>query len=113
EPPLQCAVAAAREIPPGSRGIGVMVDEDGSPTLFKAFHNAGAAAESFDRAVAAVGRARRFAWRFPDDDGAWLLRTCAEFDGVEAVDSIPTIALEDEQGRFIADRARYEEGNPL
>lgn len=106
-------MAAAREIPPGSRGIGVMVDEDGSPTLFKAFHNAGAAAESFDRAVAAVGRARRFAWRFPDDDGAWLLRTCAEFDGMEPVDSIQTIALEDEQGRFIADRARFEEGNPL
>ncbi|MFV1360721.1 FtsK/SpoIIIE domain-containing protein [Mycolicibacterium fortuitum] len=102
---------AAEEIPPGSKGIGVMVDEEGNPTVFKAFYNDGKAAEAFDAAVAAAGRARRFAWHFPDDDGAWLLRTCAEFEDFETVDSIPTIALEDEHGRYITANARYDEGN--
>ncbi|KDP09294.1 hypothetical protein MAV101_01330 [Mycobacterium avium subsp. hominissuis 101] len=103
--------AAAKEIPPGSRGIGVMVDEAGVPTLFKAFYNDGEAARVFDAATAAAGRARRFAWKFPDDDGAWLARTCAEFEGLEPVDSIPTIPLEDERGRYIEQNARYDEGN--
>ncbi|SIF25794.1 FtsK/SpoIIIE domain-containing protein [Mycobacteroides abscessus] len=105
--------AAAKEIPPGAQGIGVMVDEAGIPTVFKAFYNDGEAARVFDAATAAAGRARRFAWKFPDDDGAWMLRTCAEFGDLEPVDSIPTIALEDEQGRYIESHARYDEGNAL
>lgn len=104
--------AAAAEIPPGSRGVGVVVDEDGNPTIFKAFYNDGSDAEVFDRAIAAGGRRPRFAWQFPDDGGAWLQRTCAEGGDLPSVDDIPVIALEDERGRPIPERARYDEGSP-
>lgn len=104
--------AAAAEIPPGSRGVGVVVDEDGNPTIFKAFYNDGSDAEVFDRAIAVGGRRPRFAWQFPDDGGAWLQRTCAEGGDIPSVDDIPVIALEDESGRPIPERARYDEGSP-
>lgn len=104
--------AAAAEIPPGSRGVGVVVDEDGNPTIFKAFYNDGPDAEVFDRAIAAGGRRPRFAWQFPDDGGAWLQRTCAEGGALPSVDDIPVIALETADGTYLRDRARYDEGSP-
>ncbi|MBE5488543.1 hypothetical protein E3G71_001044 [Mycobacteroides abscessus] len=103
---------AAAEIPPGSRGVGVVVDEDGNPTIFKAFYNDGSDADVFDRAIAAVGRRPRFSWRFPDDGGAWLQRTCAEGGDIPSVDDIPVIALETADGTYLRDRARYDEGSP-
>lgn len=104
--------AAAAEIPPGSRGVGVVVDEDGNPTIFKAFYNDGSDAEVFDRAIAVGGRRPRFAWQFPDDGGAWLQRTCAEGGDIPSVDDIPVIALETADGTYLRDRARYDEGSP-
>ena len=103
---------AAAEIPPGSRGVGVVVDEDGNPTIFKAFYNDGSDAEVFDRAIAVGGRRPRFAWQFPDDGGAWLQRTCAEGGDIPSVDDIPVIALETADGTYLRDRARYDEGSP-
>lgn len=103
---------AGAHIKPGDMGMGVMVDEDGNPTAFKAFYNDGAAAEAMAAAVAASNRERRFAWQFPLDDGLWLSRTCADTDDLPAVDSIPVIPLEDEHG-YIAANARYDEGNAL
>jgi hypothetical protein len=105
-------IEATAHIKPGDMGMGVMVDEEGNPTAFKAFHNSGAAADTLDAAVATAGRTRRFAWRFPDDDGAWLQRTCADTDDLPAVDSIPVIALEDTHGNYIAANARFDEGSP-
>ncbi|WP_157625851.1 FtsK/SpoIIIE domain-containing protein [Mycobacterium sp. 155] len=102
---------AGAHIRPGDMGMGVMVDEDGEVVAFKAFYNGGQAAEILDAAVAAGGRASRFAWKFPDDGGEWLLRTCAAFEDTDPVDDIPTIALEDEHGRYIAEHGRYDEGN--
>lgn len=107
----QRVAEAGAHIKPGDMGMGVMVDEEGNPTAFKAFYNEGAAAAAMDAAVAASHRERRFAWHFPDDDGAWLQRTCAEFGDLEPVDSIPVIALEDEHGNYIRSNARYDEGN--
>lgn len=108
----QRVAEAGAHIKPGDMGMGVMVDEDGNPTAFKAFYNDGAAAEAMAAAVAASNRERRFAWQFPLDDGLWLSRTCADFDDLPAVDSIPVIPLEDEHG-YIAANARYDEGNAL
>lgn len=102
---------AGAHIRPGDMGMGVMVDEDGEVVAFKAFYNSGQAAEILDASVAAGGRARRFAWKFPDDGGEWLLRTCAAFEDTDPVDDIPTIALEDEHGRYIRAHARFDEGN--
>lgn len=102
---------AGAHIRPGDQGMGVMVDEDGDVVAFKAFYNGGQAAEILDAAVAAGGRARRFAWKFPDDGGEWLLRTCAAFEDTDPVDDIPTIVLEDEYGRYIQEYGRYDEGN--
>lgn len=103
---------AAAEIPPGSRGVGVVVDEDGNPTIFKAFYNDGSDADVFDRAIAVGGRRPRFAWQFPDDGGAWLQRTCAEGGDIPSVDDIPVIALETADGTYLRDRARFDEGSP-
>lgn len=102
---------AGAHIRPGDMGMGVMVDEDGEVVAFKAFHNSGAAADAMTAALAAGSRAPRFAWHFPDDDGEWLKRTCAADGDLEPVDSIPTIALEDEHGAYIEAHARYDEGN--
>lgn len=102
---------AGAHIRPGDMGMGVMVDEDGEVVAFKAFHNSGAAADAMTAALAAGSRAPRFAWRFPDDGGLWLQRTCAADGDLEPVDTIPTIALEDEHGRYIAAHGRYDEGN--
>lgn len=108
----QRVAEAGAHIKPGDMGMGVMVDEDGNPTAFKAFYNDGAAADAMAAAVAASNRERRFAWQFPLDDGLWLSRTCADSDDLPAVDSIPVIPLEDEHG-YITANARYDEGNAL
>lgn len=104
--------AATSHIGPNAQGLGVMVTADGAVTAFKAFYNAGAAADAFDRAVTAAGRRPRFGWEFPDDEGAWLQRTCADTSDLPAVDSIPVIALETTAGNPIPGRARYDEGSP-
>lgn len=106
----QRVAEAGAHIKPGDMGMGVMVDEEGNPTAFKAFYNEGAAAEAMAAAVAASNRERRFAWQFPLDGGLWLNRTCADTDDLPAVDSIPVITLEDEHG-YISANARYDEGN--
>lgn len=103
---------ATAHIGPNDMGLGVTVDQEGRVTPFKAFFNAGDAAATFDRAVAAAGRRPRFAWQFPDDNGAWLQRTCNGDGDLEPVDSIPVIALEDEHGNYIRANARYDEGSP-
>ncbi|SIN36472.1 FtsK/SpoIIIE domain-containing protein [Mycobacteroides abscessus] len=108
----QRVAEAGAHIKPGDMGMGVMVDEDGNPTAFKAFYNAGAAADAMSAAVAASNRERRFAWQFPHDGGLWLNRTCADTDDLPSVDSIPVIPLEDEHG-YIAANARYDEGNAV
>lgn len=108
----QRVAEAGAHIRPGDMGMGVMVDEEGNPTAFKAFYNDGAAADAMAAAVAASNRERRFAWQFPLDGGLWLNRTCADADDLPAVDSIPVIPLEDEHG-YIAANARYDEGNAL
>jgi DNA segregation ATPase FtsK/SpoIIIE, S-DNA-T family len=111
-------VAAATEhITPGAKGLGVMVDEFGEITAFKAFFNAGAAAETFDAALAVSPRQRRFAWEFPNDSGAWLSRTAWPGDSttgpLETVDTIPVIALDNPDGTPIHGREMYDEGSPL
>ncbi len=63
-------------------------------------------------ALAAAGRRPRFGWEFPDDEGAWLQRTCADDGDLEPVDSIPAIALESEPGVPILGRSRFDEGSP-
>ncbi|WP_083420720.1 FtsK/SpoIIIE domain-containing protein, partial [Mycolicibacterium llatzerense] len=102
---------AGAHIRPGDMGMGVMVDEDGEVVAFKAFYNDGAAADAMNAALIAAGRAPRFAWRFPDDGGLWLQRTCAESGDLEPVDSIPVIELEDRHGHYIPEHARFDEGN--
>ncbi|SLH42657.1 ftsk/SpoIIIE family protein, putative [Mycobacteroides abscessus subsp. massiliense] len=103
--------AATSHIGPNDQGLGVTVTADGAVTAFKAFYNSGQAADAFDRAVTAAGRRPRFGWEFPDDEGAWLQRTCADASDLPAVDSIPVIALETTAGNPIPGRARYDEGS--
>lgn len=102
--------AATAHINPGDMGLGVMVSETGEVVSFKAFYNSGSAAEVFDAALAAAGRGRRFGWKFPHDNGVWLQRTCAENGDLPAVDDIPVVALEDEDGNPIPEHAIYYEG---
>ncbi|OBK09596.1 hypothetical protein A5637_29205 [Mycolicibacterium fortuitum] len=104
--------AATSHIGPNDQGLGVTVTADGAVTAFKAFYNSGQAADAFDRAVTAAGRRPRFGWEFPDDEGAWLQRTCADASDLEPVDSIPAIALESEPGVLIPGRSRFDEGSP-
>ncbi len=104
--------AATAHIGPNAMGLGVTVDQEGRVTPFKAFYNDSAASAAMDTALAAAGRRPRFGWEFPDDEGAWLQRTCADDGDLEPVDSIPAIALESEPGVPILGRSRFDEGSP-
>ncbi|TXI54402.1 FtsK/SpoIIIE domain-containing protein [Mycolicibacterium mageritense] len=104
--------AATSHIGPNDMGLGVTVTAEGKVTAFKAFYNDEDANATMDAALTAAGRRPRFGWEFPDDDGAWLERTCAETKDVPSVDSIPAIALESDPGVPILGRSRFDEGSP-
>lgn len=104
--------AATSHIGPNDQGLGVMVTAEGAVTAFKAFYNDADADALMSTALTAAGRRPRFAWEFPDDEGAWLQRTCADTDELPAVDSIPAIALESEPGVAFPGRSRFDEGSP-
>ncbi|QQG95887.1 hypothetical protein HBE99_02570 [Mycobacteroides chelonae] len=103
---------ATSHIGPNDQGLGVMVTAEGAVTAFKAFYNDADADAVMTAALTAAGRRPRFGWEFPDDEGAWLQRTCADDSQLEPVDSIPAIALESEAGVPIPGRSRYDEGSP-